>query len=179
MSTNTRAGHPQLIVRTLSASRSRGWLEYGPFRWPCALGRTGSKILKREGDGATPRGRFQLRNGYFRPRHSAAGASALTLKRLSPGLGWCDDPGDRNYNREVRLPYPGRSEHLWRGDNLYDLMVVVGYNDRPRRRGRGSAIFVHVAKPGLPPTDGCVALRKVHLKILLGRLKRASFLCVP
>jgi L,D-peptidoglycan transpeptidase YkuD (ErfK/YbiS/YcfS/YnhG family) len=84
--------------------------------------------------------------------------------------GWCDASADRNYNRPVRLPYPASAERLWREDGLYDLVVVLDYNDRPRSRGRGSAIFMHVARPGYAPTEGCIALARGHLLRLLERL---------
>ena len=81
--------------------------------------------------------------------------------------GWCDAPTDRNYNRPVRLPYPASAERLWREDELYDVVVVLGHNDCPRTKGRGSAIFMHVAKPGYAPTEGCIALALPHLLRLL------------
>lgn len=75
--------------------------------------------------------------------------------------------GDRNYNRPVRLPYPDVTEFLWRDDHLYDIVVELGYNDRPRRRGLGSAIFMHLARPGYSPTEGCIALDRRDLNRLL------------
>ena len=92
--------------------------------------------------------------------------------------GWCDDPVDRNYNRRVRHPYPASAERLWRSDHLYDLVVVLGYNDRPRVAGRGSAIFMHVAGPGFAPTEGCVALRLPDLKRLLEEVPRGAVVTI-
>jgi L,D-peptidoglycan transpeptidase YkuD (ErfK/YbiS/YcfS/YnhG family) len=88
--------------------------------------------------------------------------------------GWCDSPSDRNYNRSVHLPYPQSAERLWRADGIYDVVVVLGYNDVPRIRDRGSAIFMHIARPGLPPTDGCIAVRKSDLRRVLRALPRTS-----
>ena len=85
------------------------------------------------------------------------------MRAIRPRDGWCDAPADRNYNRPVRHPYPASAERLWRADGLYDVVVVLGYNDRPRVRGRGSAIFMHVARPGYAPTEGCIALARPHL----------------
>jgi L,D-peptidoglycan transpeptidase YkuD (ErfK/YbiS/YcfS/YnhG family) len=163
---------PQLIVRTLAASQAKGWLEFGPFRWPCALGRSGIRAGKREGDGATPQGVFEVRSAFYRPDQMKRPTSALPLRALAPAMGWCDAPPDRNYNREVRLPYGASAEKMWREDRLYDLVIVLGANDRPRVRGRGSAIFMHVARPGYLPTEGCIALRADHLKRLLQHLPR-------
>lgn len=88
--------------------------------------------------------------------------------------GWCDAPADRNYNRPVRLPYAANAEAIWRADHLYDVVVVLSHNTLPRVRGAGSAIFVHVARPGYEPTEGCIALRREHLLVLLRHLKAGA-----
>jgi L,D-peptidoglycan transpeptidase YkuD (ErfK/YbiS/YcfS/YnhG family) len=89
------------------------------------------------------------------------------VRPITRSDGWCDDPTDRNYNRAVRHPYPASAERLWREDDLYDVVVVLGHNARPRVRGGGSAIFMHLARPGYTPTEGCIALRRAHLLLLL------------
>jgi L,D-peptidoglycan transpeptidase YkuD (ErfK/YbiS/YcfS/YnhG family) len=94
----------------------------------------------------------------YRPDRLAPPPTGLPLRPFAKSNGWCDDPADAAYNRLVRLPHPARCEALWRADALYDLLIVVGYNDAPVQPGRGSAIFIHVAKPGYAPTEGCVAL---------------------
>ena len=91
----------------------------------------------------------------------------LPIRIIRPDDLWCDDPVDRNYNRAVRAPYPASHEKMWRADGVYDLVVELGWNDRPRIKGRGSAIFMHVARPGFLPTEGCVALRRADLERLL------------
>lgn len=170
---------PQLIVRRISAKATRGWVEFGPFRWPCALGRSGISPRKREGDGATPRGRHRLLYGYFRQGHFRRVNASLPLKALKACQGWCDAPSDGNYNREVRHPYKASAESLWRDDRLYDCIIVVDYNVCPRARCKGSAIFMHVARPGLLPTEGCIAMRKSHLRVLLAHLPRNASIIVP
>lgn len=138
--------------------------------------------MKREGDGATPRGRWPVREAFFRAdRLGVRPATQLPLRGLAPHDGWCDAPGDRNYNRPIRHPYPASAERLWRQDGLYDLVIVVGYNDRPRMRCGGSAIFIHAAREGscgLEPTRGCVALRFNDLKRLLALIDRRTILRV-
>ena len=52
---------------------------------------------------------------------------------------------------------------MWRGDALYDLVAVAGFNDAPVVAGKGSAIFLHLAAPGYAPTEGCVALALADL----------------
>ncbi|MEZ5908498.1 MAG: L,D-transpeptidase family protein [Hyphomicrobiaceae bacterium] len=142
----------------------------GPLRFPCALGRSGRGLMKREGDGLTPIGAWAVRAVYYRADRIARPRGGVRTVRLAPEDGWCDAPDDRNYNRRVRHPYPASAERLWRDDGLYDVIVVLGFNDRPRRRGRGSAIFMHVARPGFRPTAGCVALRLPDLLRLIERL---------
>jgi L,D-peptidoglycan transpeptidase YkuD (ErfK/YbiS/YcfS/YnhG family) len=157
-------------VSALSATAQRGLLRLGGQVWPCALGRSGLRARKREGDGATPLGRWCVREVLCRADRMIRPRTALALRTIRPDDGWCDAPADRNYNRKVRHPYSASAERLWRRDGLYDLIVVLGYNDRPRGRGRGSAIFMHVAREGLAPTEGCIALRREHLVRVLERL---------
>ncbi len=135
-----------------------GWARFGGRSVPAALGRAGMRQDKREGDGATPIGSFLCRAVLWRPDRLEVPATALPTIPLHPDSGWCDDAADPLYNRAVNLPYPGRCEALWREDAVYDLIVPLGYNDDAVVPGRGSAIFLHVAREGFPPTEGCVAL---------------------
>ncbi len=164
----------QLAVRGLSAGARRGVLACGNLRLPCALGRSGRLARKREGDGATPLGTFALRAVFYRPDRLRRPRTLLPLAPIRLLDGWCDDPGDRNYNRRVRHPYPASAEHLWRDDHLYDLVVVLGHNDRPRVRGRGSAVFMHVAGAGFEPTAGCIALRLPDLLRVIERVGKGA-----
>ncbi len=132
-----------------------------------AIGRGGVRADKAEGDGATPAGLLPIRRLLYRADRIARPASALPAEPIAPDDGWCDDPGHADYNRPIRLPHPARHERLWRGDGAYDLVGVLGWNDAPVVRGRGSAIFLHVARPDLAPTEGCVALPLRELSALL------------
>lgn len=136
----------------------------------CALGRSGVRTDKHEGDGVTPAGVFELREIYHRSDRLALPAVSLRVHEISPDDGWCDDPGTPDYNRPVGLPYAGSAERLWREDGLYDLLVVLGHNDSPPVAGRGSAIFLHCASDDLGPTEGCVALPRDVLLDLVGRI---------
>ena len=141
----------------------------GEQLWRCAIGRGGLSYEKREGDGATPIGSWPVRFLYYRTdRIQPVPRTSLAVRRLRPLDGWCDDPTHSDYNRPVTLPFDGRHEVLWRGDNLYDLIVVLGYNDNPPVTGMGSAIFLHLTKPDYGPTEGCVALARDHLISFLG-----------
>jgi L,D-peptidoglycan transpeptidase YkuD (ErfK/YbiS/YcfS/YnhG family) len=92
------------------------------------------------------------------------------MRRTRPDDGWCDDPQHRRYNRNVRLPFAASHERMWRDDELYDIVIEIGWNDRPAIRGRGSAVFAHLARPGYTPTEGCVALSRRDMVRLLPRI---------
>ena len=160
-----------LTVRTLRKSATHGVLQAGPVTVPCALGQGGAGWRKREGDRKTPIGDWHVQVVFWRSdrvRRWSLVPCGLAGRDLAPDDGWCDAPADRNYNRYVRLPYDARAEALWRDDRLYDVLIVLSHNHRPRIRGLGSAIFLHIAKVdeatgGLQPTAGCVAVRKRDL----------------
>jgi L,D-peptidoglycan transpeptidase YkuD (ErfK/YbiS/YcfS/YnhG family) len=133
----------------------------------CALGTAGIIAEKREGDGATPVGRFPLRRVLYRADRVAPPKTGLPIAALRPDDGWCDAPDDPHYNRPVSLPYSASHERLWRDDPIYDIIVILGHNDDPPVPGRGSAIFLHIARPGYTGTEGCVALALDDLKTAL------------
>jgi L,D-peptidoglycan transpeptidase YkuD (ErfK/YbiS/YcfS/YnhG family) len=157
----------------------------GALRWPgrevrCALGRSGVTPAdsKREGDGASPLGVWPMRQVLWRPDRIAAPATRLPTVALIPEAGWCDDPADPFYNRPVLLPYPASHEKLWREDHVYDVIVELGYNDGPIVAGRGSAIFLHVARPDYSPTEGCIACAVDDLLALLAEAKPGDALAI-
>lgn len=133
----------------------------------CAIGRGGIAARKTEGDGATPGGGFPLRRALYRADRTDRPRTGLPCRAIAPLDGWCDAPGDPLYNRPVGHPYPASAERLWRADACYDLLAVIGFNDDPVVDGAGSAIFLHVARPGYPPTEGCVALALEDLRTVL------------
>lgn len=165
-----------IVVRGLSAARSSGILQLGALVLPCRIGRTGRRAVKREGDGASPIGVWPVRRVLYRADRLFRPRTGLPIRRLFPDDGWCDAPADRNYNRFVRHPYPASAENLWRSDGLYDLIVVLGHNERPRKRFGGSAIFLHVWNPEGRPTAGCVAVARPALVRLIGHLRRGACL---
>ncbi len=144
-----------------------GRLRCGDRLYRCALGHGGVRADKHEGDGVTPVGVFALRRVLYRADRVAAPHTGLEVGPISESDGWCDDPGDPNYNRPVALPYAASHERLWREDAVYDLIVVLGHNDDPPQPGLGSAIFMHVARPEYEPTQGCVALATADLLAVL------------
>ena len=78
----------------------------------------------------------------------------------------------------MRLPYPASHERLWRQDHLYDVVIVLDYNLEYPVAGAGSAIFLHQARPGFLPTEGCVAIAPEAMRRLLPRLGPGTMLTV-
>jgi L,D-peptidoglycan transpeptidase YkuD (ErfK/YbiS/YcfS/YnhG family) len=153
--------------------------ETGTLSWPggsarAACGTSGVRADKHEGDHASPAGAFPLVSAFYRADRLAAPRTALELTALKPSDGWVDDPADPAYNKLVMLPYPAGHETLWREDGLYDLIVVIGYNTAPIVPGKGSAIFLHVARPDFSGTEGCIAVTREVLTPLMGLLGPGS-----
>ena len=154
-------------VRPDGPGAIRGFVVAGPLRWLCALGRGGVRRHKREGDGATPEGTWPIRKILYRRDKLQLPGLAWPAAAIGPDDGWCDDPTSPLYNTAVTHPHSASAERLWRDDDLYDIIAVLGYNDRPLVPGLGSAIFLHVAHPGYAATQGCIALKKQDLISLL------------
>ncbi len=152
----------------------RGTARLGALTLPCALGRAGIAACKREGDGTTPSGAFAVRHVLFRADREQVPQVLLRSAPIGRDDGWCDDPGDPAYNRPVKLPYAGGHERMWRDDDLYDLVLVIGHNDEPVVPFRGSAVFVHVMRPDGGPTAGCIAFRVEDLRRVIAALAPSS-----
>ena len=157
---------------------SPGRLTWRDHAYRCAIGVNGVMARKREGDGATPLGCFPMRRILYRADRLGAPHSTLPAVPLSPDDGWCDDPADSAYNRLVKLPYAASAETLWRSDGLYDVIVVLGYNDDSVVPGCGSAIFLHAAAADYAPTQGCIALARQHLLDVVRDIEPGQRLCV-
>jgi L,D-peptidoglycan transpeptidase YkuD (ErfK/YbiS/YcfS/YnhG family) len=155
----------------------------GTLSWPggsarAVCGKAGVRAEKREGDHASPAGTFPLLQAFYRPDRIAPPQTRLPIAALKESDGWVDDPDDPSYNRMVTLPYPASHEDLWRADGLYDLIVVIGYNTAPVVPGRGSAIFLHCARPDFAGTEGCIAVAREVLLPLLRLLGPGSAITI-
>lgn len=153
-------------------------LSFGDLTFPFAIGAGGIKRDKVEGDMATPVGEFPFRRVFYRADRLSRPHTSLPIKAIEPIDGWCDDISDPLYNQYVQLPYKGRHEKLWREDNVYDIILVIGHNDDPIEKGKGSAVFVHICRPELTPTHGCVALSQDNLLQILAECSPQSCLVV-
>jgi L,D-peptidoglycan transpeptidase YkuD (ErfK/YbiS/YcfS/YnhG family) len=159
-------------VRARPGRPAQGTLFAGALTLPVALGRAGIRADKREGDGGTPRGCFRLLRLWWRADRLPRPRTLLPVRRTGPLDAWCEDKADRRYNRAVRRSANEPGDRLMRADHLYDLIVEIDHNTRPRVAGRGSAVFIHVAREAFAPTAGCIALRRRDLQILIERLAR-------
>jgi len=181
----SRANRPNcaLISRKLGGMTRFIVTSAGEFQTPngvyrAALGKSGIKpeAGKVEGDGATPLGEYILRRVLYRPDRGAAPHTALPVRIIRENDGWCDAPEDPAYNRPVRLPYRASCEEMNRTDELYDIVVVLSHNDDPPVSGKGSAVFLHCAKPDYTPTLGCVALSRSDLEAVLAETRPGDVL---
>ncbi|MFN0265107.1 L,D-transpeptidase [Tepidamorphus sp. 3E244] len=161
----------KLRVTAAPDAPTRGTLEAGGRTYDVALGRGGIVADKREGDGGTPAGKYLLRRAFYRADRVAKLKTGLPLRAITPLDGWSDDPADKDYNCLVTHPTEGEralsAERMWRDDDIYDVVIVLGHNDDPPVPGNGSAIFVHLARDGFTPTEGCIALKRDDLLSLV------------
>jgi L,D-peptidoglycan transpeptidase YkuD (ErfK/YbiS/YcfS/YnhG family) len=157
-------------VRAKPGRPTCGILLAGPHTIPVVLGRGGIRANKFEGDGATPRGRFRLVRLWWRADRHPHPPTLLPTRRIYRALAWCEDTTDRRYNRPFRRAADDGGDRLWRDDQLYDFVIEIDHNSRPRIARRGSAVFVHVARRNRSPTAGCVALAPKDLQRLLAVL---------
>ena len=167
-----------LHIRAINACSSSAILQIGQNHFPCLIGKSGRRHLKREGDGATPIGRWRVTELRYRPDRVRGLSSKIPTRPMKPNDGWCDAVAHRSYNRSISLPFAGGHEKLWREDHAYDIVGMTDHNQRPRVRGLGSAIFFHVINEGATGTEGCVALSKHHLKLVLQRISKKTYLVI-
>jgi L,D-peptidoglycan transpeptidase YkuD (ErfK/YbiS/YcfS/YnhG family) len=168
----SRRDRPFSMIRIHAAAghHTRGWLTVDSYIIPVALGSGGIKANKREGDGGTPRGRFQPQRLWWRADRHRRPRTFLPVRAIAPEDAWCEDPSNRHYNQPVRLDPDRGGDRLLRDDHLYDFVIEIDHNTRPRIAGRGSAVFLHLARKNFLPTAGCVAMTRTAMLRLLARI---------
>ena len=144
----------------------------------CSHGKAGFTDDKIEGDMMTPQGDFEIYRVYYRPDKTHEPETELPVIAITPTMGWCDDPEHPEYNCPVDLPFAASHEKLWREDDLYDLVVEIGYNDNPVVPGKGSAVFIHCVGAHYPETAGCIGLSLADLHALIKDLTRTSTISI-
>ncbi len=163
-----------LMVRPAPLKINRAIVQLGHLTFPAAIGRNGRTARKREGDGKSPISVTRLLHGFYRGARMSAITTALPMQRTRKSMLWCDEPGNPNYNRLVKAPFAPSHEDMMRTDGLYDVCLVLDWNVTSRSRNRGSAIFMHMIRPGYEPTAGCVALHPRDMRRVLPHLRQGT-----
>ena len=144
------------------------------YKIKCSIGKRGIKVKKSEGDQITPKGKFKITFILYRKDRTANFKSRITKKSIKKNMGWCDDPNSKYYNKLIRFPFKHSAEKLYRKDATYDLILVLNYNLNPIVKGKGSAIFIHIAKKNYKKTLGCIAVKKNDLKKIVKEIKKST-----
>ena len=153
---------------------SKKYLTYQNNKVKCAIGKKGIGKKQKEGDQITPRGTFRIKNILYRKDKINYLRSVIKKTPIKKNMGWCDDPKSKKYNKLIRFPFKYGAEKLYRKDNTYDIILVLDYNLNPIRKGKGSAIFIHVAKKNYKNTLGCIAVSKRNLKKIIKKINKST-----
>ncbi len=152
-------------------------LTYDNIKYKCALGKKGIKDNKVEGDDSTPSGIYTLGKIFFRKDRIKNLKSKKTVISINKNMFWSDDPCSINYNKLIRFKQK-QCEYLFRRDNIYDIIIVINYNNNPVLKKKGSAIFLHIAKENYAPTKGCIAVKKKDLIEIISKLEIKEKICI-
>ena len=150
------------------------FLYFQKYKLRCSIGKRGISIRKKEGDKRTPKGEFKLRYILYRKDRVFNLQTTLKKIKIDKKMGWCDDPKSSYYNKIIKYPFKYRSEKLWRKDNIYDIIIIIDYNLNPVIKNKGSAIFLHIAKRNYNPTDGCIAVSKKNIRLLVSKINKKT-----
>jgi len=135
------------------------------FLFKCCVGKNGINKKRKEGDKITPKGIYSLGKLYYRSDRVKKPLTKLSTKKITKDMGWCNDPNNIFYNKEIKINNKIKCEKLFRKDNSYDYLIVINYNRKNILPGKGSAIFIHLTK-NYKHTAGCIALKKKDFLIL-------------
>lgn len=133
--------------------------------------------VKREGDGKSPAGIFDLGTAFG---YSAEPLPGLKLQylTLTPSIECVDDTSSKFYNRIVDRSTVAAdwnsSEHMRNTGESYRWGIVVDHNgtvDGPGRNapvpGGGSCVFIHIWHSSDQGTAGCTAMTQTNLEALM------------
>ncbi|MDA9562888.1 L,D-transpeptidase family protein, partial [Candidatus Pelagibacter bacterium] len=132
----------------------------------CSIGKNGISTKKIEGDKKTPKGLYSLGPLYFRNNRVSEPKTLLKSIPIRKNMGWCDDVKSKFYNKIINTKKKLRHEKLFIKKNDYDLLIPINYNTKKTKKGKGSAIFLHLTK-NYNKTLGCIAIKKKDMIILL------------
>ena len=154
--------------------KNKAYLTVDDFKFRCSIGKNNTRSKKKEGDNSTPKGIFSIGKLYYRKDRVKKPISKIKTRIITKNMGWCDDPENKSYNKEIKIPSKINHEKLFKKDNSYDYFIVINYNTQKIKPYKGSAIFLHLTK-NYKPTAGCIAVKKkdfiIISKIVDGKTK--------
>ena len=148
---------------------NKKYLTFNNYKAKCSVGKRGIGLKRKEGDFITPKGKYKIKYIMYR-KDRVKIQSKIKKIIIKKEMGWCDDPNSKDYNKLIKLPFRYSAEKLFRRDNVYDIVLVLNYNINPTYKGKGSAIFIHIAKKNYKNTLGCIAVRKKDLKNIVKKI---------
>ncbi len=155
--------------------KNKATLVFDDFEFKCSIGKRGLAKKKVEGDKKTPIGIFKLGPLYFRKDKKFKLITKLKKIPILKNFGWCDDINHKNYNKLIKINKKIHHEKLYRKDSKYDLLIPIQYNTKNPKKGKGSAIFIHLTKD-YKKTDGCIVLKKKDFLILIKLIKKNTLI---
>ena len=150
---------------------NKKYLTFNNYKAKCTVGKRGIGNKKKEGDFITPKGIYKVKYVLYRKDRVKKIKTKLKKIIIRKNMGWCDDVRSRQYNKLIKLPFNFSHEKLYKKENIYDIILVLNFNMSPIVKNKGSAIFIHVSRRNYKKTEGCIALKKVHLIKVLKELK--------
>ena len=151
----------------------KGELHFQNKIYKCAIGRNGIKKKKLEGDGCTPGGTYSLGPLYYRSDRIKKLKTNFDTIPIKKNMFWSDYPHSNYYNKLIEFKDIS-CESFYKINHTYDIVLVINYNINPIIAGKGSAIFLHLAKRDFSPTSGCIALKKGCLFEILEKLNNTD-----
>ena len=156
---------------------NKKYLTFNNYKAKCSVGKRGIGQKRKEGDLITPKGKYKIKYIMYR-KDRVKIQSKIKKIIIKKEMGWCDDPNSRHYNKIIKLPSSYKYEKLYKKENIYDIIIVLNYNMDPIVKNKGSAIFIHVAKKNYKKTEGCIAVKKIHLLKIAKDLKKKTMVLI-
>ena len=154
------------------------FLYFDNYKLRCSLGKRGITNNKKEGDQKTPKGTFLFKSIFYRKDKISNLKCVLNKKIIKKNMGWCDDPISKYYNKLIYFPFKNSAEKLWLKEKIYDIILIINYNLKPVIKGKGSAIFLHIAKKNYAPTRGCIAIKKKDMLFFITKVNSRTKLII-
>ena len=151
---------------------NKKYLTLNNYKAKCAIGKRGIGYKRKEGDLITPKGIYKIKYILYRKDRVKKIQTKIKKIAIRKDMGWCDDPKSKNYNQLVKLPFAYNFEKLFRKENSYDIILILNYNMAPIVKNKGSAIFIHIASKNYKKTEGCIALKKIHLLKIIKKINK-------